>query len=139
MDYIQSIHTRTCQSGTAPGGPVAYWWMDCAPSIPPGTGMIECIQEPGDTIFVPGGWWHSVINLEFSMAITHNLLPQESLPSVWAQIKKDWPKFAQYIECTYPEVLEGVPGFDPTIIQTNPTELEDDDDVLLEFHLTQKQ
>jgi hypothetical protein len=100
--------------------------------------MIECIQEPGDTIFVPGGWWHCVINLEFSMAITQNWLPPQSLPSVWAQIKKDWPKFALYVETKSPKSLEGVPGFDPTTIPLS-LDLEEDDDALLEFHLTQTQ
>ena len=26
-------------------------------------GMIECIQETGDTIFVPEGWWHTGLSL----------------------------------------------------------------------------
>jgi len=101
--------------------------------------MIECIQEAGDTVFIPGGWWHCVINLEFSMAITHNLLPPDSFPSVWPQIKKDWPKFSQYVECFYPDVLKGVPGFDPTKRNETFDPVEVDEEALLEFHLTQKQ
>ncbi|DBB18928.1 TPA: hypothetical protein ACH3X3_000505 [Trebouxia sp. C0006] len=35
---------------------------------------IECIQEAGDTIFVPSGWHHTVENLEDTLSINHNWL-----------------------------------------------------------------
>lgn len=42
----------------------------------------ECICEPGDIMFVPCGWWHYVINLENSIAITQNYVSRSNLPKV---------------------------------------------------------
>ncbi|KAG5475368.1 hypothetical protein LSCM1_03481 [Leishmania martiniquensis] len=42
----------------------------------------ECICEPGDIMFIPCGWWHFVINLEDSIAITQNYVSRCNLPKV---------------------------------------------------------
>lgn len=41
-----------------------------------------CITFPGECIYVPSGWWHSVINLTDSVALTENFVPKPILPRV---------------------------------------------------------
>jgi len=41
---------------------------------------MEITTHPGDVVFVPHGWWHSVINLDDSnIAITHNYISPSNL------------------------------------------------------------
>ncbi|CAD2217383.1 F-box domain/Cupin-like domain/JmjC domain, hydroxylase/Cupin superfamily protein, putative [Angomonas deanei] len=47
----------------------------------------ECICEAGEIMFVPSGWWHSVVNLEDSVAITHNYVSSSNLANVVKFVK----------------------------------------------------
>ena len=50
---------------------------------------IECIVEPGDLIFVPHGWWHTVVNIDpgMSIALTQNYVSSTNLANVLRFLK----------------------------------------------------
>eukprot|EP00871_Galdieria_phlegrea_P002182 jgi/Galph1/2965/GphlegSOOS_G1616.1 len=50
--------------------------------------MMECVVEAGEMIFIPRGWWHIVINLEESLAITENYVAESNLSSVLEFLEK---------------------------------------------------
>ena len=45
-------------------------------------GCREGICNEGEVLHVPSGWWHLVVNLEPSIAITQNFVPEPHLPNV---------------------------------------------------------
>ncbi|PWA45723.1 transferase, transferring glycosyl group [Artemisia annua] len=50
------------------------WWLDYYPLLADEDKPIECTQLPDETIYIPTGWWHCVLNLETTVAVTHNIL-----------------------------------------------------------------
>lgn len=50
------------------------WWLDIYPQLADHDKPLECTQLPGETIFVPSGWWHCVLNIETTIAITQNFV-----------------------------------------------------------------
>lgn len=48
--------------------------------------VLEVEQLPGEAIFVPSGWFHTVTNLEDCCSINHNWISSHSLGSTWAHV-----------------------------------------------------
>ncbi|KAI9597588.1 hypothetical protein BDF19DRAFT_433852 [Syncephalis fuscata] len=98
--------------------------------IPPGVKSIDtlqpinqkCIQEPGQTIFVPGGWWHMVLNLEETVAITQNFADDHNLEVVCNEVVADpklWTIFQQTVIQHHPQLKSFMSKFNEDTETTN--------------------
>ena len=57
----------------------------------------ECVQYPGDLIFVPSTWWHMVLNLDDTFAVTQNFCDSSNVHLVYSDLVKRSPRMAKLL------------------------------------------
>jgi hypothetical protein len=72
---------------------------------------IQCLQRPGDLIFIPNGWWHQVLNIEECIAVTQNVVCDSNLTNVVKFLKAKkrpdvWNAFSAALKIHHPDKLE---------------------------------
>ena len=83
--------------GLGPDGPGAApsaeaWFAGVLPALDrERLGAIELTQHPGETIFVPAGWWHTVVNLDLTVAVTQNFASEANLRGVAHEMRQQRP------------------------------------------------
>ena len=79
-----------------PQVPSVMWFRDYYDEVIQLDGVVEILQRPGETVFVPNGWPHLVLNLERTVAVTHNYASEFGpFERMWEQVLEDEPDFAQ--------------------------------------------
>jgi len=93
IDFFNLMLPRALAAAKKEGVPVRY---------------IDYIQRPGETMFVPGGWWHAVLNLDDSVAITQNFCSRVNFPRVWLATRSGRKRMARkwlpLLEQQWPEL-----------------------------------
>jgi histone arginine demethylase JMJD6 len=55
---------------------------------------VEAIQRAGEIMFVPHGWWHAVLNLDHTIAVTQNYISGANFDAAWRHTRKARPRLA---------------------------------------------
>lgn len=66
---------------------IAEWLLGFHAEARQAPGCMEGVCKEGEVLHVPSGWWHLVVNLTPSIAITENFVPQAHLVKVLAFLK----------------------------------------------------
>jgi len=54
------------------------WFTNVYPKLSSDVEFLECIQNPGEIVFVPAGWWHAVLNVGETIAIAGSFLEHQN-------------------------------------------------------------
>ncbi|CAK4081369.1 unnamed protein product [Aphanomyces euteiches] len=65
------------------------WYLHVYPTLADEDKPMEIIQEPGDVISVPSGWWHAVLNLEMTVAVTQNFVDAHNVSDFIESLIRD--------------------------------------------------
>ena len=76
------VHMSEDQSEVTSPLSIAEWLLTFHEEARRTQGCVEGVCSEGEVLHVPSGWWHLVVNLEPSIAITQNFVPRSHLQSV---------------------------------------------------------
>jgi len=66
---------------------IAEWLLGFHAEARKTPGCVEGVCREGEVLHVPSGWWHLVVNLDVSIAITQNFVPRSHLAEVLSFLK----------------------------------------------------
>ncbi|OQR96678.1 histone arginine demethylase [Achlya hypogyna] len=96
------------------------WYLNVYPTLRPEEQPYEVVQEPGETIYVPSGWWHLVLNLDFSVAVTQNFVDANNVTRFLQDILHDGD--VSTLDLIEPAVASSLPSLAPYLqLQRLPT------------------
>lgn len=108
---------KKCKDGTSPG---QYKGFEC----------YEFTQHEGETVYIPSGWWHAVLNLTHTVGVTQNFCSQRNFDDVWMKTRTGRKRMAYKWLCQldihYPHLSKRAREFnerDDFVMKYDPEEV----------------
>lgn len=97
------VHGKKRWVITAPGAVLPHnndlvEWFVKWPELRAPDGWLDFIQRAGEVVYVPQGWGHAVVNIEFSVALTGNVVRGSDAEECVEAIRRDHPELAAQIQ-----------------------------------------
>lgn len=106
---------------------IAEWLLGFHAEARATEGCVEGICEEGEVLYVPAGWYHLVVNLDESIALTQNFVPRQNLKDVLAFLrdrKEQISGFADEVLDPYGLFVERLGERDPEVLEEALARLE---------------
>jgi len=91
----------------------------------------EFTQFAGETVYIPDGWWHAVINLTHTIGVTQNFVSSRTFDQVWIKTRTGRKKMAYKwllkLEDAYPNLAKRAKEMnerDNFVMKYDPKEVE---------------
>ena len=81
----------SCASEEGNDADVLFYFLDLLPRLrhdQPNLHIYLFVQEAGQTLFVPSGWWHAALNTKDSVAVGQNYCSDSNFTAVWRDIRQ---------------------------------------------------
>ena len=73
------------EDATSGSLPLSFEELDNVHNLSPH--ILEVVQYPGEVLFVPSEWWHTVENLDDCLSINHNWISTSSITLSWKHLQ----------------------------------------------------